>query len=52
LAAVKGDRNIANLAGEFGVRPNQNTKWKKKLPEGLPTLHTSGCIAPKTKACG
>lgn len=38
LAAVKADRTIAELASEFGVHPNQISKWKKKLLEGLPQI--------------
>lgn len=38
LAAIKADRTIAELASEFGVHPNQISKWKKKLLEGLPEI--------------
>jgi transposase-like protein len=31
LAAVKGDRTIAQLAGHFDVHPNQITTWKSQL---------------------
>jgi transposase-like protein len=36
LAAVKGDRTMAELAGEFGVHANQITKWKRQLLDGVP----------------
>src|ERR1700738_4414644 len=31
LAAVKGDRTIAQLAEHFDVHPNQITAWKSQL---------------------
>jgi transposase-like protein len=31
LAAVKGDRTIAQLAEHFDVHPNQITTWKSQL---------------------
>ena len=33
LAAVKGDRTIAQLAEHFDVHPNQITAWRGQLPE-------------------
>ena len=34
LAAVKGDRTLAQLAGQFDVHPNQVTSWKAQLEGG------------------
>jgi transposase-like protein len=34
LAAVKGDRTLADLAKQFDVHPNQITAWKSQLTEG------------------
>jgi transposase-like protein len=31
LAAVKGDRTVAQLAEQFDVHPNQITAWKAQL---------------------
>jgi transposase-like protein len=36
LAAIKGDRTLAQLAGEFDVHPNQITSWKRSSKAGLP----------------
>ena len=34
LAAVKGDRTIAQLAEQFDVHPNQIMSWKAQLEGG------------------
>ena len=34
LAAIKGDRTIAELAVHSGVHPNQIHNWKKQLFDG------------------
>ncbi len=34
LAAVKGDRTLAQLAEQFDVHPNQITAWKAQLESG------------------
>ena len=31
LAAIKGDRTVAQLAEQFDVHPNQITSWKAQL---------------------
>ena len=38
LAAVKGDRTIAELAREVGVHPNQIYNWKKQLLDGAASV--------------
>jgi transposase len=35
LAAIKGDRTLAQLAEQFDVHPNQITSWKAQLEGGL-----------------
>ena len=34
LAAIKGDRTVGELAGEYGVHPSQIHAWKKALLDG------------------
>jgi transposase len=34
LAAIKGDKTLADLAQQFDVHPNQITQWKAQLLEG------------------
>ena len=38
LAAVKGDKTIAELASEFEVHPSQINKWKRRLLESSPDI--------------
>src|SRR6516164_553415 len=34
IAAIKGDRTLAQLAEQFDVHPNQITAWKAQLEDG------------------
>jgi transposase-like protein len=50
LAAVKGDRTIAQLAEHFDVHPNQITAWKAQLEGGASGVFGSGNTAPSAPA--
>ena len=45
LAALKGDRTVAELAVHFGVHPNQIHNWKKQLLEGAASVFEGGASA-------
>ena len=45
LAAVKGDRTIAQLAEQFDVHPNQVTAWKAQLEGGASDVFGAGSPA-------
>ena len=38
LAAIRGDKTIAELCSQFGVHSSQVNAWKRMLKEGLPEL--------------
>src|SRR2546423_9771177 len=50
LAAVKGDRTIAQLAEHFDVHPNQITAWKAQLEGGASGVFGPGGTAPAMPA--
>ena len=41
LAALKGDKTMAQLASEFGVHSHQIQQWKKRLQSEAVTLFSS-----------
>ena len=42
LAAIRGDRTLAQLAEQFDVHPNQITLWKGQLEEGAADVFSPG----------
>jgi transposase-like protein len=50
LAAIRGDRTIAELASEFGVHPNQIHNWKKQLLDGAASVFEGGAATAEGAA--
>ena len=50
LAAVKGEKTLAELAQQFDVHPNQITQWKGQLLEGAAEVF--GRDTPEAAASG
>ena len=46
LAAIKGDKTLAELAEHFDVHPNQISEWKQQLQESAADVF--GSAKPKT----
>ena len=42
LAAIKGDRTLAQLSEHFDVHPNQITTWKAQLEGGAADVFGAG----------
>jgi transposase-like protein len=42
LAALKGDRTVNELAGQFSVHPTLIHGWKKQLLQGAEAVFTNG----------
>lgn len=45
LAAIKGEKTLADLAQQFDVHPNQITQWRSKLLEGAAGVFASEAVA-------
>jgi transposase len=50
LAAIKGDRTIAQLAEHFDVHPNQITAWKSQLEGNASEIFGAGGRPPAAPA--
>ena len=49
LAALKGERTVNEIAGQFGVHTTQVGKWRRQAQDGLSEIFSNG-RARKDKA--
>ncbi len=50
LAALKGDRTVNELAGQFAVHPTLVHAWKKQLLQGAEAVFAGGAKAAEGEA--
>jgi len=50
IAALKGERTIAQIAEQFDVHPNQVTTWKAQLEGGAADVFDGGNGSPAPAA--
>ncbi len=44
LEAIRGHRTVNEIAGQFGVHPNQVVQWKKQALSGLSEIFSNGRV--------
>ena len=50
IAAIKGDRTIAQISEQFDVHPNQVTTWKAQLEGGAADVFGAGTAVAQEPA--
>ena len=50
LAAIKGERALAELAQPFDVHPNQVTQWRSQLLEGASGIFGTAAVPEPASA--
>ena len=49
MAAIKGDKTLAELAEHFDVHPNQISEWKQQLQQSAADVFGGGAKAKQTE---
>ena len=49
LASLKGDKNMAELASEYSVHPNQVSQWKRQFLENASKAFDDGTNATEER---
>ena len=47
IEAIKEQKTISEIAGQFDIHPNQVTKWKTQLLNGVSVVFTDGRVKKK-----
>ena len=47
LEAIKGEETLSQLAGRYGVHPNQIAQWKRQAKDGLEDVFSSKAAKKK-----
>ena len=50
IAAIKGDKTLAELAEQFDVHPNQISEWKQQLQESAADVFGNGAKSQASRA--
>jgi transposase len=50
VAAIKGEKTLAELSQQFDVHPNQITQWRSQLVEGATAVFGEGARAEAAPA--